>query len=250
MFRSLRNQIDGSDSGTHGKLHGTLDTPPPPGNLSLAMPRTLQPELLDALPIDHPAALHNRRDLRLTNAAMGNFRWFARVLPALVRPGDKVLELGAGTGELGLQLQRAGLAVDGLDRWPRPAAWPASRAWHQADLEHFPDYAAYPIITGNLIFHQFSDEALAALGAKLRAAARVIVACEPARWRVSQLAFAILAPLLGANYVSRHDARVSIAAGFLGDELPRALGLDAATWECHVTFTFLGAYRFVAVRRP
>ena len=31
------------------------------------------------------------------------------------------------------------------------------------------------------------------------------------------------APLLGANHVSLHDAHVSIAAGFLGDELPRAL---------------------------
>lgn len=233
-----------------GILHGTLDTPSAPGNLSLAMPRTLQPELLDALPIDHPAALHNRRDLRLTNGAMGNFRWFNRLLPSLVRPGERVLELGAGTGELGRQLQRRGLALDGLDRWPRPADWPAQQAWHQADLATFPGYADYPVVIGNLIFHQFDDAVLAALGSRLRATARVIVACEPARRRTSQLLFAGLAPLLGANYVSRHDARVSIAAGFRGNELARALGLGPDAWDCQVTTTFLGAYRLVAVRRP
>ncbi len=213
------------------------------------MRRVLQPELLDDLPADHPAALHNRRDLRLTNRALGNFRWFTRTLPPLVRPGERVLELGAGTGELGRLLHLRGFALDGLDRWPRPAAWPAAQAWHTADLESFADYAAYPVVIGNLIFHQFSAEALAALGAKLRASGRLIVACEPARRRVSQILFATVAPLLGANYVSRHDARVSIAAGFRGDELPRALGLAPEAWDWRVTTTFLGAYRLVAVRR-
>ena len=217
--------------------------------MTMADSRILQPELLDGLPPDDPAALHNRRDLRLTNRAMGNFRWFERVLLPLVRPGERVLELGAGTGELGLRLHRRRLALDGLDRWPRPAAWPTARAWHQADAEHFPGYADYPVVIGNLILHQFPDSALAALGAKLRASARVIVACEPARRRVSQLLFATIAPLLGANHISLHDARVSIAAGFRGDELPRALGLKAAAWDCHVTTTILGAYRLVAVRR-
>lgn len=211
--------------------------------------RSLQPELLDALPADHPAALHNRRDLRLTNRAMGNFRWFARVLPPLVRPGERVLELGAGTGDLGRRLHRCGVALDGLDRWPRPEAWLAARAWHQADVETFRGYANYPVVMGNLILHQFSDAALAALGEKLRATARLIMFCEPARRRLSQFLFATAAPLLGANYVSRHDARVSIAAGFRGDELPRALGLDAGAWDCRVTTTFLGAYRLIAVRR-
>ncbi|MCE9610230.1 MAG: hypothetical protein K8R23_08470 [Chthoniobacter sp.] len=211
--------------------------------------RILQPELLDSLPPDHPDALHNRRDLRLTNFAMGNFRWFARVLPPLARPGERVLELGAGTGELGFRLHRRGLAVDGLDRWTRPASWAAAHAWHRADVELFPAYADYPVVIGNLIFHQFSDDTLAALGAKLRPTARVIVACEPVRRRLSQILFATVAPLLGANDISRHDARVSIAAGFRGDELPLVLGLDVATWNCRVTTTFRGAYRLIAVRR-
>jgi hypothetical protein len=213
------------------------------------MQRLLEPEILDSLPPDHPDALHNRRDLRLTNRIAGNFRWFARTLPALVGPREKLLELGAGTGELGLRLARAGFAVDGLDLWPRPAAWPTERAWHVADLRTFESYAGYAAVVGNLIFHQFSTEHLADLGEKLRRHARVVLACEPERQRFSQVLFRTLGPLLGANYVSLHDARVSIAAGFRTDELPRALGLEAPAWHVRCTTSFLGAYRMVAVRR-
>jgi hypothetical protein len=213
------------------------------------MQRTLQPELLDGLAPDHPDALHNRRDLRVINALTGNHRWLARALPPLLRRGERALELGAGTGELGARLIAADVALDGLDLWPRPAAWPSARAWHKADLLTFDGYAPYAAIVGNLIFHQFSADDLAALGKKLRRSARVIIACEPTRVRRAQVLFRIAAPLLRANYVSRHDAHVSIAAGFRGDELPRALGLASPAWEVRCTTTFLGLYRMVAVRR-
>lgn len=213
------------------------------------MQRTLQPEILDSLPVDHPDALHNRRDLRVTNWIAGNHRWLRRQLPALLRPGERALELGAGTGELGLGLQRNQLPIDGLDLWPRPVGWFAERAWHVADLRTFAGYADYPIVYGNLIFHQFSDADLAALGTRLRRSARVIVACEPARRRLSQILFRTLGPLLGANYVSLHDAHVSIAAGFRGNELARQLGLEADAWDIRCRTTLLGVYHLVAVRR-
>lgn len=213
------------------------------------MTRTLQPELLDSLPPDHPDAVHNRRDLQVINRFMGNYQWFARTLPPLLQPGEIALELGAGTGELGLQLARRGIAVDGLDLWPRPPAWPRDRAWQTDDLRAFDGYGAYPVVIGNLIFHQFSDQELAALGAKLHRHARVILACEPTRRRLSQTSFRLLGPLIGANHVSRHDAHVSIAAGFCADELPRALGLDDTQWQCCCRTTALGAYRMIATRR-
>ncbi len=213
------------------------------------MQRTLQPELLDSLPPDHPDALHNRRDLRLTNQIIGNLRWFGRHLPPLVRAGEPVLEIGAGVGELGRSLITQGVACDGLDLWPRPVDWPENRAWHVADLRHFDGYAAYPIVIGNLIFHQFSASELAALGAILTATARVIVASEPVRRRASQVLFRSVAPLLGANHVSLHDAHVSIAAGFRGAELPCSLGLSADQWEIRCSTSLLGAYRMTAVRR-
>ena len=214
------------------------------------MKRTCEPELLDSLPFDHPDAAHSRRDLRIVNGFMRSKAWFRKTLPGLVRPGETVLELGAGTGELGVDLNSRGIPVDGLDLWPRPAAWPPERKWHQADLKAFGGYGAYPVVMGNLIFHQFRDEELAQLGALLRRTARVIVANEPQRRRLSQAVMAAVGPLFGASHVTLHDGRISIAAGFLEYELPTALGLDSREWDYSCTCTAPGAMRMVAVRRP
>jgi hypothetical protein len=213
------------------------------------MPRTLQAELLDTLSPEHPDALQNRRDLRLTNRLMGNHRWMTRVIRHLRRPPEPVLELGAGTGELCQRLLRHSITTAGLDLWPCPPDWPAAHRWHQADLLNFTDWPLYPIVIGNLIFHQFSEEQLARLGDQLRSNARVIVACEPARRRVSQWLYRGLGPLFGANHVSLHDAHVSIAAGFQNNELPRLLGLNPAEWDCDCSTTLLGAYHMIARRR-
>jgi len=213
------------------------------------MQRTLRPELLDHLPADHPDARHSRRDLRLINRIMGNHRWFERTLPALLRPGERGLEIGAGTGELGIRLAASGTVIGGLDLGPRPENWIASDNWHTGDLRTFGGYGCYPVIIGNLIFHQFSHEELAGLGRALRAEARLIVACEPLRSRFHQVLFAALAPVFGANRVTRHDGRVSIAAGFRADELPRALGLKEQDWDYRCRATVLGGYRMVALRR-
>ena len=214
------------------------------------MLRACLPEMLDSLPPDHPDALHSRRDLRLINRIMRNQAWFRAALPPLLRRGETVLELGAGMGELAKDLNARGLAVDGLDLWPRPDGWPSERAWHRADLRAFAGYDRYPAVIGNLIFHQFKDAELAALGGKLRQAARVIIACEPERRRFSQIAVAAFAPLLGINHVTRHDAHVSMTAGFCGEELPRLLGLDDGAWQFSCRSTLLGANRMVAVRSP
>lgn len=212
------------------------------------MQRSLQPEILDSLPLHHPDALHNRRDLRVTNRLLGSHRWLERTVPPLLRPNEAVLEIGAGTGELGRRLGAAGVEVAGLDLWPRPLDWPPTAAWHQVDLRTFAGYADYPAIVGNLIFHQFSDAELAGLGRTIRATTRVFVACEPLRRRFSQLAYRTLGPLFGVNHVSLHDAHVSIAAGFVGMELPDALGFNRREWNLHCSATLRGLYRLVAVR--
>jgi hypothetical protein len=214
------------------------------------MPRTLQPELLDSLPPDHPDARHSRRDLRVINRLMGNHRWFARTLPPLLRPGEQALELGAGTGELSSCLLAAGVCVDGLDRVPPPPTWPAARSWHTSDLRAFAGYDRYAAILANLILHHLTAAELAALGTTLTLHTRLILASEPARRTRFQRLFALASPLLGANHVTRHDAHVSIAAGFRDDELPLALGLAPSTWQWRCTTTGLGAYRMVATRRP
>jgi hypothetical protein len=213
------------------------------------MLRVCQPEMLDSLPPDHPDAVHSRRDLVLINRIMGNQAWFERTLPPLVRRGESVLELGAGTGALARALGSLGVPVDGLDLWPRPGAWPTEREWHTCDLRAFAGFAGYPVVIGNLIFHQFNDAELSTLGAKLRREARIIVASEPERRRISQIATAAFALLLGVSRVTRHDAHVSVGAGFRGDELPRLLGLADGAWQYSCRTTTGGANRMVAVRR-
>ncbi len=218
------------------------------GHMSV-MQRQLTPEMLDTLPPDDPAAQRSRRDLRVFNAVLGGTRWLRRTLPQRVRPGERVLEIGAGTGELGASLARVGVAVDGLDRAPRPVAWPVAARWHQADALAFSGWGDYEVVVGNLIFHHFDADALRLLGQRMAAHARLIVACEPVRKRIYQRLFSALCAVVQANHVSRHDGRVSIEAGFLGDELPMLLGLDPVVWRWQVSTTFCGTYLLVAQRR-
>ena len=213
------------------------------------MKRTLTPEILDSLPPDDPAARHSRRDLRVFNEVLGGVRWLRRAVSARMRSGERVLEIGAGTGEFGASLARQGVALDGLDREPRPAVWPAAARWHQTDALTFEGWSDYDVVIGNLIFHHFDADALGMLGRRMAARTRLIVACEPVRRRRFQWLFAALCALVGANRVSRHDGRVSIEAGFLGNELPTLLGLDAEVWSWRVTTTVRGMYRMVAERR-
>lgn len=213
------------------------------------MARQLQPELLDTLSPQDPVALHNRRDLRWTNKVMGNHRWLAQKIRQHLPAGAKALELGAGDGEFGRALIARGTAVDGLDLWPRPDDWPRERAWFSHDLKTFARFDEYPLIFGNLIFHQFSGDELATLGSALRGRAHILIACEPARWRRSQIVFQAMGRLLVAHPVTLHDGHVSIAAGFLGDELPHALGLPATDWRWRCETTALGAYHMIAIRR-
>lgn len=213
------------------------------------MLRSIQPELLDTLPPHHPDALHSRRDLRLINRIMGNHRWLRRTLEQRAHPGERILEIGAGTGEFPLCMLQRGVAIDGLDLWPEPARWPRQLTWHSADLRTFGGYSDYSVVVGNLIFHQFNDADLAALGRAIRLQARLIVACEPARRPSSQTLFRTVAPIFGANRVTLHDGRISIEAGFRANELAETLGVASSDWSIECETGILGGYHLIATRR-
>lgn len=201
------------------------------------------------MPHDHPEALRNRREIRLINAVMGNYRWLEGQAARWLGPGERAIELGAGAGDLARRLRRAGVGfeLDGLDLCPPPADWPESRRWWREDLSRFDGYSGYDAVFANLILHQFEDEQLAAIGRRIRESVRFVFAAEPAR-RTRFLAVWRVIGALGLGRVSRHDGAASIRAGFAGDELPRLLGFspDAWTWECRVGGR--GQY-FMAARR-
>ena len=209
------------------------------------MLRRLTPELLDALPPETPEARHSRRDLIRVNRVMRNHPWFSRTLAATRRPGEPVLEIGAGDGALARRL-----GADSLDFAPPPPDWPAASHWHRTDLRSFTGWNAYPIIIGNLILHHFHDAELAQLGPLLSRHARALIFNEPYRARRFLWLWRIAAPLGGANHITRHDGYVSIEAGFAREELAALLGLDPAQWQCRVETTALGAYRLIALRHP
>jgi hypothetical protein len=180
---------------------------------------------------------------------MGNVPWFRHVIASHIRSGERVIELGSGTGELASVLRPITPLYDGIDRAPRPASWPQQARWHQADIQVFTGWKDYPVVIGNLILHHFDDDALHALGASISPHARLLIFSEPTRKRLNQWIWNLAAPLCGANHVTQHDGRVSIAAGFRRDELPDALGLDPAVWSWHITHSWLGAYRMIAERK-
>ncbi|MEM7146970.1 MAG: hypothetical protein AAF591_17700, partial [Verrucomicrobiota bacterium] len=82
--------------------------------------RVVEAEILDGLPVDDPEAVGSRRDLRRLNAVMGNHRW----LCGRVRGGERVVEIGAGEGDLARRLWAGGVAVTGLDLVGAPGDLP------------------------------------------------------------------------------------------------------------------------------
>ncbi|MBI2512602.1 MAG: hypothetical protein HYV96_11520 [Opitutae bacterium] len=218
--------------------------PVSPASLPLAA-RISAPELLDTLAPGSPEARTSRRELHRINVLTGTDRWFARMLRSHGRPPSRALEIGAGDGELACRLAPF-LRVDGLDRTPRPAHFPAWHRWHAVDALAFRDWPDYPIVLGNLVWHHFTDGELRRLGAALSPHAELVLASEPHRSAWARWLFRATARALRWSLVTRHDGAVSIAAGFRGDELPRVLGLDRRHWHCRITLTVRGAYRLVA----
>jgi hypothetical protein len=222
------------------------------------MLRSLEPEFLDSLDAADPRAQRSRRDLRLVNVLMGNARAVARALAGSLRPDAKIADLGAGDGAFMLGVAkriptRAELVlVDRADavgaktvaRY-RALGWTASAVRAEAAewLRQAPQLDA---IVANLFLHHFEPHALRALLARISERTRVFVACEPRRSRLA-LAGSRALVLLGCGPDTRHDAVVSVRAGFRGRELSSAWP-SAPDWQLSERASGPFAHLFVARR--
>ncbi len=208
------------------------------------MNRIVQPELLDWLPPDDPRAIHSRRDLRCVNSWMRNHELMAAALLGNFQGHSlhRITELGAGDGKFFLRVVKKISA-----RWPdgeatlidlkknvadETLAAFASLGWRAkavvADVFDWPQIDSDIVIT-NLFLHHFEDTKLAELLGLISRRTKLFIALEPRRaaWPLfcSRLLWAI-----GCNDVTRHDAAVSVRAGFFGDEISR-LWPDRKNWE-------------------
>jgi hypothetical protein len=197
--------------------------------------RVLEPEWLDELPAGDVRALRSRADLRRVNFIMGNARQLAGALAPMLPPHQmRIADLGTGDGCLMLgvarRLRRPDVRLTLVDRAPvvhgvtleafKQLAWRATI--ESSDVLAFlaqpgPDFDA---IVVNLFLHHFDDARLERLLALAAARTRVFAACEPRRSQLALVGSRLLWAL-GCNDVTRHDAVVSVRAGFRGDELSR-----------------------------
>jgi SAM-dependent methyltransferase len=228
--------------------------------------RTLEPELVDELPADHPGAIDSRRDLRRINTLMGHPGILARALKNIFpkQPPSRLLEIGAGDGKLLLRVAQR-----------LPANWRNIDAtfidlqdllrddtkiefallnWRIRSVEaDIFDWLSDPAIEksdavlANLFLHHFTDEQLTLLFSEIAKKADALIAVEPRRspW---PLFCAQMLSLIGCNAVTCHDAPVSVRAGFTGRELS-ALWPRDGNWELTERRTGLFSHLFVARRK-
>jgi hypothetical protein len=204
-------------------------------------------EILDSLPEDDPRAIRCRRDLRLVNAVMGNYRWIKRQLRK--QPDiSSWTEIGAGSGELAREVKAT--SIRGVDFLSRPDCWPSQWPWHEGDLFAFfeskTSFQKQEGLLANLFLHHFEEDSLRELGAHLNEHFSCLVISEPARFSIFKFLSLVFFPFV--NEVTKHDMVVSIGAGFRQGELPKALGLSR-DWKIHETVSLLGAYRMTAWRQ-
>jgi hypothetical protein len=229
------------------------------------MEREVKGELLDELPPSDPRAIWSRRDLRRINACMAQAHIMARLLRRSLghRVPRTIVDLGGGDGTLLLQVARRM-----APRWKSVRAFVVDRqslvsprtrdefnalSWQAESLEanvldwlERPNRESSDIIIASLFLHHFKPDILSKLLRGVALQSGFFVACEPRR-AAFPLVGASLVGFIGCNSVTRHDAKVSVRAGFAGKELS-ALWPSGDGWQLRETGAGLFSHCFVAQR--
>jgi SAM-dependent methyltransferase len=214
-------------------------------NIMALAQRQLEPEWLDELPAEAPEAVHSRRDLRLVNALMGNAGCLADTAGEMgLAPPRTLIELACGDGQLLVRLlNRTGWKPQTIllvDR--QPVVTEATRRDLKASGQEVEIMAAdvfdwlaagstpsADLIVTNLFLHHFTDDRLRDLLGLIAAKGEAFIACEPRRSGFALFNTRLLG-LIGCNHVTRHDAAISVRAGFRGKEITR-LWPETSAWQ-------------------
>src|ERR1044071_632852 len=226
----------------------------------------LEPEWLDSLPASDPKADRSRRDLRLLNVLMGNAGHLAAAARRALggRARSEVVDLGAGDGTLMLRLARRlgpgwrDIEVVLVDRRGIVSAATRHRfermSWRvrtvEADVLEWLDQPferRASLMAANLFLHHFNRTSLRRLLELASRRTDCFIACEPRRERLALGASRCLG-LLGCNAVTRHDAVLSVRAGFTAKELS-ALWPANGDWASQEGPAGWFSHCFVARRR-
>jgi hypothetical protein len=221
--------------------------------------RIVQPEILDMLAPADPRAIRSRRDLRRVNAWISNHSIMADALKNNLNghAPKKITELGAGDGDFLLQI-----AQKLSSRWPNTNVtlldlqkniseetlaafsgldWSAEAV--VADVFDWPQSSEEIVIT-NLFLHHFENERLTELLRTISERAKLFAAIEPRRAPLP-LFFSRLLWAIGCNNVTRHDAIISVRAGFSDEELSM-LWPDKKNWRLTEGRAGLFSHLFIA----
>jgi hypothetical protein len=213
------------------------------------LPRVLEPETLDHLAPDDPAAQRARRDLRRVNAFMGARGILERALEKALAATDETVggvgrrpahprdrlrrrpadARGGAASARALARGRARPARSPADRRSgddrrvcRGAAGRRGRGSPTCSTGPRPRVAEHwDVVVANLFLHHFDGDGLRRLLAGCARRADALAACEPRRSRFA-LGASHLIFFLGANAVTRRDGVLSVRAGFVGHELSDA----------------------------
>jgi hypothetical protein len=225
---------------------------------SLAI-RHIEPEILDDLPSNDPRAIKSRRDLQRLNLWLGHRRILSNALDASLWPNNAphLAEIGCGDATLATRVirkippgtitlvDRQGPVEPRTLRKFQHIGWKAE--FVQADVfQWLPAQPRIDCIYTNLFLHHFTAKQLRELFSIIASRTSAFIACEPRRTMQSLIGCYILA-YTTCSAVTRHDAPVSIRAGFRDKELS-ALWPEGE-WNLFEEPAGIGSHVFKAIRK-